>query len=313
LKIGLQIPRFHWPGGTLFIGSKLAKIANTADQSGFSSLWVMDHFFQVEQGYGTHSEPMLEAYSTLSYLAAATKNVKLGTMVTGSFYRHPGLLVKTVTTLDVLSAGRAILGIGAGWYRWEAEGLGVRYPSTIKELMGRFEENIMIAKHMWSDNTSPFHGKYYTLNYPLCRPQPISQPHPPILIAGEGEKKTLRLVAKYGDACNFHLGSHPKLKGYTQRSYEYYETRIERLKHKIDVLKKHCERENRDPAEVEVSVLSPIEISENCLTTDEVIEICKELELIGVDHIIFNMPNDHEIVTIQLIGEEVIPQINDQG
>ncbi len=311
MKIGLQVPRFHWLGSPINIGVKLAEIAVAADRSGFSSLWVMDHFFQVEQGYGAYDEPMLEAYTALSYMAAVTKKVKLGTMVTGSFYRHPGILVKTVTTLDVLSGGRAMLGIGAGWYQREAEGFGVRYPISLKERVGRFEENILIAKHMWRDDHSAFRGKYYTLNEPICRPQPISQPHPPILIAGSGEKKTLKLVARYGDACNFHLGAHPKLKGYTQRSYDNYRTRIERLTHKMNVLRKHCERENRNYEEIEVTVLSPIEVSENGLTPEEVVEICVELARIGVDHLIFNMPNDHEITPIEIIGEEIIPQIGD--
>jgi len=311
MKIGLQIPRFHWPGSPENIGSKLAEIARAADESGFTSIWVMDHFFQVEQGYGAYDEPMLEAYSALSYMAGVTERVKLGTMVTGSFYRNPGILVKTVTTLDVLSGGRAMLGIGSGWYRREAEGLGVRFPASLKELIGRFEENILIAKHMWSNNKSPFHGKYYTLEEPLCRPQPLSKPHPPILIAGSGEKKTLRFVAKHGDACNFHLGTHPKLKGYSEGSYRNYQTRIERLTQKMNVLKEHCRREDRDYDEIEVTVLCPMDISENGLSPDEVTDMCTELAGIGVQQVIFNMPNDHEITPIETIGEEVIPSIRE--
>ena len=309
MKIGLQVPRFHWPGSPENIGSKLAEIAVAADQSGFSSLWVMDHFFQVGQGYGAFDEPMLEAYTALSYMAAVTKQVKLGTMVTGSFYRHPGILIKIVTTLDVLSDGRAMLGIGSGWYKREAEGLGVRYPGSLKELMGRFEENILIAKHMWSDDRTPFKGKYYSLEEPVCSPQPISKPHPPILIAGSGEKKTLKFVAKYGDACNFHLGAHPKLKGYTERSYSNYEKRAERLTHTMDVLKRHCERENRDYDEIEVTVLCPMKVADDGLTPEDVVDMCEELAGIGVHQAIFNMVNDHEITPIRVIGSEVIPQI----
>jgi len=311
MKIGLQIPRFDWPGSPENIGGKLVEIAKTADKVGFSSLWAMDHFFQVGQGYGAYDKPMLEAYSALSYIAAVTEKVKLGTMVTGSFYRHPGILVKTVTTLDVLSGGRAILGIGAGWYRREAEGLGVPYPASLRERVGRFEENIMIAKHMWRDDHSPFRGKYYTLNEPLCRPQPLSKPHPPILIAGGGEKKTLKFVARYGDACNFHLGAHPKLIGYAERSYDNYRTRIERLTHKMEVLKKHCERENREYEDIEVTVLGPLEISVDGLTPEEVVTMCEEVAEIGVKHMIFNMPNVHEITPLEIIGDEVIPFIRD--
>ena len=307
MKIGLQIPRFHWPGNSEDIGVKLAEIGKTADQSGFYSLWVMDHFFQVEQGYGAYDEPMLEAYATLSYMAAVTERIKLGTMATSSLYRHPGVLVKTVTTLDVVSGGRAILGIGAGWYRRESEGLGIKFPASLDEYVGRFKENILIARHMWSDDRSPFIGKYYRLNEPVCRPQPISKPHPPILIAGGGEKKTLRFVARYGDACNFHLGAHPKLKGYPESAYDSYQTRIERLTHKMNVLRGHCKRENRDYGEIEVTLLAPLEISDDGLTPDEVIEMCEELAGIGVDQIIFNMPNDHEIVPIEVIGDEIIP------
>ena len=309
MRIGLQIPRFHWPGSPENMGTKLAEIARVADQSGFASIWVMDHFFQVEQGYGAFDEPMLEAYTALSYMAGVTEKVKLGTMVTGSFYRNPGILVKTVTTLDVLSGGRAMLGIGSGWYRREAEGLGVRFPASLKELVGRFEENILIAKHMWSDDRSPFIGKYYTLKEPLCSPQPISKPHPPILIAGSGEKRTLKFVAKYGDVCNFHLGAHPKLRGYSKGSYASYETRIERLTHTMNVLKEHCRRENRDYDEIEVTVLCPMEVSENGFSPEEVIEMCTELAEIGIHQVIFNMPNDHEIIPIKTIGAEVIPPL----
>lgn len=309
MKIGLQVPRFHWPGSPENIGDKLAEISVAADQSGFSSLWVMDHFFQVGQGYGAFDEPMLEAYAALSYMAAVTEKVKLGTMVTGSFYRHPGILIKIVTTLDILSGGRAMLGIGSGWYRREAEGLGVRFPASLNELVGRFEENILIAKHMWSDDRTPFEGKYYSLKEPICVPQPISKPHPPILIAGSGEKKTLKFVAKYGNACNFHLGAHPKLKGYTDRSYANYDKRRERLTHTIDVLKRHCERENRDYNEIEVTVLSPMKVSEDGLTPEEVVGMCEELSGIGIHQVIFNMINDHEITPIKVIGREVIPQI----
>ncbi len=184
MKIGLQVPRFHWPGSPHNIREKLTEIAKTADTSGFYSLWVMDHFFQVGQGYGDYDEPMLEAYSALSFMAAVTENVKLGAMITCPTYRHPGYLVKTVTNLDVLSGGRALLGIGAGWFDREARALGIPVPATLRERTGRFKENVLIAKHMWSDDRSPFIGKYYRLEEPVCSPQPLSQPHPPIIIAG---------------------------------------------------------------------------------------------------------------------------------
>ena len=195
MKIGLQIPSFTWPGGPAKIPQKLAEIARTADDGGFSSLWVMDHFFQIPN-VGPVENEMLESYSTLSYLAGLTKNVKLGTLVTGVVYRQPGLLVKTVTTLDVLSGGRAYFGIGAAWNEQEALGLGFPFP-PLKERFERLEETLQIAIQMWSGNQAPFDGKHYQLDHALNSPQALSKPHPPILIGGMGEKKTLRLVAVY--------------------------------------------------------------------------------------------------------------------
>jgi len=289
----------------------LVEIAQTADKVGFSSLWFMDHFYQVGQGYGAPEEPMLEAYTALAYMAAVTRNVRLGTMVTGSFYRHPGVLVKMVTTLDVLSGGRGVLGIGAGWYEAESREMGVPFPYSIGERMRRFEETLQIAHHMWSDDRTSFEGRYYKLEEPICSPQPISKPHPYILIGGGGEEKTLRYVARYGDACNLHLGAHPKLRGYSERSYMNYRTRKERLRHKLDVLRRHCEREGRDYDEIDKSVLSPMEVSPEALTPGEVVGMCQELSEIGINYVVFNMPNDHEITPIEMVGEEVIPEIRD--
>ncbi len=311
MKLGLQIPRFGWPGGAASIGSKLAEIARAADRSGFHSVWVMDHFYQVGQGYGAPEEPMLEGYTALAYMAAVTRNVKLGTMVTGAFYRNPGVLVKMVTTLDVLSGGRGILGIGAGWYELESRGMGVPFPYPVKERMGRFEETLRIAHHMWSDDRTSFEGKYYSLEEPICSPQPVSRPHPYIMIGGSGERKTLRYVAEYGDACNLHLGAHPKLRGYSDRSYTNYGTRKERLGHKLKVLRRHCDDMGRDYEEIDKSVLSPLEMSPEALMPGEVVEMCGELAWMGFNYVIFNMPNDHEITPIELIGEEVIPEIKD--
>jgi len=309
MKIGLQVPRFNWSGGTDNIGTKLAEIAGAADDAGSDSLWVMDHFYQVGQGYGAPDEPMLEAYTALAYMAAVTRNVRLGTMVTGAFYRHPGVLVKMVTTLDVLSGGRGILGIGAGWYRQESLGMGVPFPRSLGELMGRLEETLQIAHHMWRDDRSTFEGRYYRLEEPICSPQPISEPHPYILIGGGGEEKTLRYVARYGDACNLHLGAHPKLRGYTPRSYENYRIRKERLRHKLEVLRMHCESEGRDYDEIDKSVLIPLEVSPGMLTLGEVVGMCRELSEMGFNYVVFNMPNDHEITPIEIIGRDVIPTV----
>ncbi len=200
MRIGLQVPSFTWPDGSDGIGPKLAEIGRTADEAGFASLWVMDHFFQI--GYvGPAEDPMLEGYSALSYLAGGTERAKLGTLVTGVIYRHPGILLKTATTLDVLSGGRAYLGIGAGWFEREALGLGAPFPST-KERFEQLEETLQIAHQMWSGEVAPYRGAHYQLEETLNSPQALSRPHPPIMVGGMGEKKTLRLVAQYADACN---------------------------------------------------------------------------------------------------------------
>src|SRR5579864_7619574 len=195
MRIGLQIPRFHWSGGAPALADKLAAIARTADDAGFASIWLMDHLFQI-RSVGNVEEEMLQAYTTLGFLAAHTRRARLGTMVSGVHYRHPGVLVKQVTTLDVLSGGRAWLGVGAGWYERESRGLGVPFPS-LGERFGRLEETLKIAHAMWRGETSPIYGHHFQLAEPLLSPRPISQPHPPILVGGGGERKTLRLVARY--------------------------------------------------------------------------------------------------------------------
>lgn len=296
MKLGLQIPNFTWPGGPAVIGSTLADIARAADDAGFASLWVMDHFFQIgapnhPSGLGPAEDEMLEGYSALSYLAGFTKKVKLGTMVTGVIYRHPGILIKTVTTLDVLSGGRAYLGIGAAWNEREALGLGVPFP-PVAERFERLEETLQIARQMWSDNNGPYHGKHSQLTETLNSPQPLTRPHPPILIGGTGEKKTLRLVAQYADACNL-----------------FARMGVETVRGKLDVLKRHCEKVGRDYAEIEKTTLSTIQLAPGQASAAEMIEQCRELAGIGIQHAIFNMPNVHEITPLEVIGREVIPAV----
>lgn len=309
MKIGLQIYHFDWPDSPRNIGKKLAEIARIADSAGFYSLWVMDHFFQVGSAFGPPEAPMLEGYSTMSYLAAVTQQIKVGLMVTGNFYRHPGILIKTVTTLDVLSGGRAYLGIGAGWYEREAKGLGVPFPPTWTERFKRLEETLQIAKHMWREERSPFEGKYYRLEEPINSPQPLSKPHPPILIGGDGEKRTLRLVAKYGDACNLSLGS--PLKDSSPRHNKLYQNREERLKRKLKILRKHCGKVGRPYDDIERTVHGPIKLASDAMSANELIELCQELAQMGIQHYIFNMLNVHEIKPIEIIGQEVIPQVAD--
>jgi F420-dependent oxidoreductase-like protein len=290
MKIGLQVPSFTWPGGPAQIRSKLAEIARTADDAGFASLWVMDHFFQI-QNVGPAENEMLESYSTLSYLAGLTQKVKLGTLVTGVIYRYPGLLVKTVTTLDVLSGGRAYFGIGAAWNEQESLGLGVPFP-PLAERFRRLEEALQIARQMWSDNNGPYNGRYYQLAATLNSPQPLSKPHPPILIGGTGEKKTLRLVAQYADACNLfaRLG-------------------VDGVRAKLDILKQHCDTVGRDYADIEKTTLSTAYLAAGQMSTSDVLKECRALADLGIQHAIFNMPNVHEIKPLETFGREIIPAV----
>lgn len=293
MRIGLQVPSFTWPGGAGEIGARFAEIGRTADEAGFDSLWVMDHFFQIEY-VGAADEPMLEGYSALSFLAGVTRRARLGTMVTGAHYRHPGILVKTVTTLDVLSGGRAYLGIGAGWYERESVGLGVPFPST-SERFERLEETLRIAHQMWNgdgDAAEPFEGKHYHLAEPMNRPQALSRPRPPILVGGAGEKKTLRLVAQYADACNLFsfMGN-------------------DAIRHKLDVLKRHCDDVGRDYDEVERTTLASADLSPGRMTAEDVVSLCREQANLGIQHIIFQFPNVHEIRPLEEFGEKVIPEV----
>jgi F420-dependent oxidoreductase-like protein len=289
MRIGLQVPSFTWPGGDAAIGPKLAEIARKADEAGFYSLWVMDHFFQI-RNVGQPEEPMLESYTTLGYLASITHRVKLGAMVTGVIYRYPGILMKTVNTLDVLSGGRAYFGIGAAWFEGEARGLGVHFP-PIKERFQMLEETLQIAHQMWRDEIKPYQGQHYQLEQTLNHPKPITRPHPPILIGGEGEKKTLRLVAQYADACNL----------FARDNYEV------NLPHKLDVLKQHCDTLGRDYAEIEKTTLSGVHLAPGHMTVAQVIEKCRRLADLGFDQAIFNLPNISEMTPLDIFHDEIIP------
>ncbi len=296
MKIGLQIPNFTWPSGPTDIHNRLADIARTADAAGFSSLWVMDHFFQIggrdsRNSLGPAEDPMLEAYSALSFMAGVTQHATLGAMVTGVVYRHPGILVKTVTTVDVLSGGRAIFGVGAAWNERESRGLGVPFP-PVKERFERLEETLQIALQMWSPNNGPYTGKYFQLAETLCSPQPLSKPRPPILIGGMGEKKTLRLVAQYADACNLFA------------SWE-----SDALRHKLDVLKAHCDRLGRDYSTIEKTTLATVHLAPGHKTVKDIIDQCRSLSNLGIQHAIFNMPNVHEIKPLEVFGKEIIPAV----
>lgn len=235
MKLAIHNPSFTYAGGAESIAANLAATARAAEDGGAEQFTLMDHWFQIPP-VGAPEEPMLEGYTALGYLAAQTERLRLGLLVTGVTYRHPGLLAKTVTTLDVLSGGRAELGIGAAWFEEEHDGLGVPYP-PMAERFERLEEAIQIALQMWSEDDGPYEGKHYRLAETLCSPPPVQQPRPTLMIGGSGERKTLRLVAKYGDACNL-FGAEPEV-----------------ISHKLDVLRGHCENEGRDYEEIEKTVL----------------------------------------------------------
>jgi F420-dependent oxidoreductase-like protein len=237
LRLGVHLAAFNFPGGTSAIRDELAEVGKAAEAAGVTRLTVMDHYFQMDN-VAPADDPMLEGYTTLGYLAAHTTSVRLGLLVSGVTYRHPGLLAKIISTLDVLSGGRAELGIGAAWYEREHLGLGVPFPATA-ERFERLEEALRICRQMWDpDNNGPFDGKHYQLAETLNSPKTISQPRPPILIGGTGERKTLRLVAKYADACNLFASS------------------VEDTAHKLDVLRRHCADVGRDETTIEKTILA---------------------------------------------------------
>ena len=288
MKIGLQVPSFTWPDGAAGIGARLAGIARAAEDAGFSSLWLMDHYFQIP-GIGPAENDMLEGYAGLSFCAAVTRKIRLGTMATGVTYRHPGLLVKTATTLDVLSGGRAYLGIGAAWYEREHSGLGVTFP-PLRLRFEMLDEALQIAHQMWSGDRGAYRGKHFVLEETMCVPAPLSRPHPPILVAGGGEKKTLRLVAKYGDACNVFGDAAA-------------------VGRKLDILKRHCDEVGRDYAQIEKTCMGRAHLAAGQESAADLIARCKALAAVGVQHAIFNMPNVHELAPLEAFGREVIPEV----
>jgi F420-dependent oxidoreductase-like protein len=285
MKIGLHIPDFTWSGGDSAIGSTLAQVARTADEAGFDRISVMDHFFQIGH-HGPPEHAMLEAYTALGFLAAHTERATLLTLVTGVIYRYPGILAKQVTTLDVLSGGRAWLGIGAGWNEEESRGLGIPFP-PLKERFEQLEEAIRIALQMWSDDESGYDGRHFHLARTLNSPQSLTRPHPPIMIGGGGEKKTLRLVARYAQACNLFRGPE--------------------LPHKLDVLREHCEREGRDYDDIEKTVAFPFDLGDRGERVDEVLATLKELADLGIQTAHGKVINAGAIEPLKLMGREVIP------
>ena len=285
MKLGLHISNFTWPEGPARLGPVLGDIASAADEAGFERISVMDHLWQIGV-IGPPEHEMLEAYTALGFLAAHTKAAKLLTLVTGVVYRDPGLLAKAVTTLDVLSGGRAMLGIDAAWYEDESKGLGLLFPPTA-ERFERLEEALQICLQMFEGDEKPFDGKHYQLGRLLNSPQPLSRPHPPILIGGGGEKKTLLLVAKYADACNLFPGPD-----------------VER---KLDVLKRHCEAVGRDYDEIEKTVLFNFDLGEKGERVGEIIEGLGRVAALGFTVAHGGLRNSWDTSQFEYFKNEIIP------
>ncbi len=287
MQLGLHISDFTWRGGPEELPSKLVEIARLAEDVGFARLSVMDHLWQIG-AVGPPEHEMLEAYTTLGYLAAQTRRVALMTVVTGATYRTPGMLAKMVTTLDVLSGGRAWLGIGAAWNADESSGLGLFFP-PLKERYERLEEILQICLQMWSDDEGPYAGRHYQLARTLNSPQAVSRPHPPILIGGSGEKKTLRLVARYAQACNvFGSGD---------------------VAHKFEVLRAHCEAEGRSYDDIEKTVLYNFDVGEKGERAGRVVEDLAHLASLGTQTAVGSVPRVSSLKALEVIGEKVVPAI----
>ena len=300
MKLGLQISSFTWDGGDAAIARTLGDIVRTADDAGFDSIWVMDHFLQIGS-VGKPEEPMLEGMTALGYMAAHSKRARLGLMVGGIHYRQPGLWIKAATTLDVLSGGRAWFGIGAAWNEQESRALGFPMP-PLGQRFEMLEDTLQMAHAAWRDERGSrerFEGRHTTATDVLNSPQALSRPHPPILIGGGGERRTLKLVATYADACNV-FGTDPS-----------------QLKHKYDILRRHCETVGRDYTEIEKTLLTQVSITPDgarrSLTPAAMVERLGRTTEVGAQHAIFSLRGVTDLSKLELIGRDVIPQLRDLG
>jgi F420-dependent oxidoreductase-like protein len=292
MKLEFGLYDFTWPGGASQFGPTLVRIAQAASAAGFDRISTVDHVWQSHYLGGPERE-VPSCYPTLTYLAAHTSRIKLIAMATASPYWHPILLAKTVTTLDVLSGGRAWLGIGAGDYEEEAVGSGLPFP-PLKERYERLEEMVQICLHLWQGeqgDTRPFEGKHYRIERPFNLPQSLSRPHPPILIAGSGEQKTLRLVARYADACNLQPGP--------------------QIPHKLEVLRRHCEAEGRDYDAIEKTSAFALDVGEDGSKVGDLIGQLRWLASMGIQTVFGVVPQVYHITPLEIIGREVIPTVAD--
>jgi F420-dependent oxidoreductase-like protein len=286
MKLGLHLDDYTWRPESGATGQIISRIAVAAEEAGFARLSVTDHMWQTS-AHGVESDPMLEAYTTLGFLAGQTKTVELLALVSAVTYRPPGLLAKMVTTLDVLSGGRAMLGIGAGWNEEEATGLGMDFSPT-RVRFGQLEEALQICLQMFSDSASHYRGRYYKLSSTLNSPPPVSRPRPRILVGGGGERSTLKLAARYADACNVFGGPD--------------------VAQKVAVLQRHCERVGRDHREIEKTAILPLDPAAPG-GTDAVLRQLERLRKLGVDSVFGTVPGVESIAPLEAIGEKVLPEI----
>ncbi len=305
MKVGISISNFSWPVPVSGIGPMVSRIARTADDAGVDSLWVMDHFFQIRLTGLPPESPMPEAYATLAFLAGQTRQIRLGTLVTSVAYRHPGVLIKTVTALDVFSGGRAIFGVGAGapWNiapagpgtAFEAEGLGIPFPS-LAERFERLEEVLQIAHQMWRGDETPYTGRHYQLVRPLNSPAAVQRPHPPILIGGSGERKTLRMVARYADACSL----------FDLPGSEF----ADNIAHKLDVLRGHCAAEGRDYDEIEKTIASTFDPGDDPKAElPGLLDHLRELAALGIGHVLLSPRQPWDEAILDAVAS-IVPDVH---
>lgn len=295
MNVGIHVMNFGRAHANGTIADTLSEFARAADSAGFATFSVMDHFFQIVPAALTAdpaTEPMLESSTVLGFLAAQTSRIKLLSLVNGVTYRHPALLVKAVTTLDVLSKGRAIFGIGAAWYEGEHVGLGVPFP-PLKERFERLEETLQIAHQMWDGVDAPFNGRWYQPQRPVNVPQSVQRPRPPIMIGGSGEKKTLRFVAQYGDACNlFDLG-------------------VAGVQAKLDILRAHCEAIGRPYDEIQKTMTGRLSVKDGNIAAavDEAVERFAAYAAIGIETVIFGASPEWDAETFSEIAHGIAPKL----
>jgi F420-dependent oxidoreductase-like protein len=276
--------------GSYALADHLVNIAEHAEMAGFDQITVMDHFFALGPG-DAYRRPMLEAYTALGFIAARTSRMRVGSLVTGVMYRYPGILIKQVTTLNVLSKGRGFLGIGAAWHEHEHRAFGVPFP-PLKERFERLEETLQLAHQAWSGDSRPFRGKYYSLDEPLLSPEAVSNPRPRILIGGSGERKTLRLVAQYADACHINAAD-PSA-----------------ARHKLEVLRQHCADLGRNEREIEKTCSVRMNIAADGSNVHEVIDRFAAADEAGFDMVTTSLPDVYTLQALHLFGERVIPALS---